>query len=895
MKPALLGRPSPVIGAYAALLWERAARVWWPAVAFPAAFAVLAAFGLWDRVGDPWRALAAGATLLGVAMSLRGGLFRGGPWPSLAAARRRVEEDSELAERPYEALEDAPAQGDAWGGALWRAHQARMRARLAAAKARRPKAALAALDPMALRGVLLIAGIAGVLVAGDRLGQRLGDAFSPAFLMAGVSGLDAEAWIEPPSYTGRAPVFLTAATQARPAPAGSTAVLRVTGARRAPRAQFVDEQGRTTIPLEAMGAGVFSGKTALSRSGTLRVGGRSWRIAIVDDLPPRVAFVDEPKSGPRQELAFSYLAEDDYGVTELALRVTLAETGEAFDSALAVPARAAAEGKDSVDLTQHPWAGRKVAVALVARDALGQMGVGAPVEMILPERVLVDPLARAVAEQRKQFFLAAGEAYAPPPEGAAPLTAPDIAARPPFRMGGDGERIARAPAALQRMKEAVALVSKAPELFADDPVVQLGLAYVEGRLRDAKAMADLGGMPDVLWDLALRAEGGDLADAERAMRAAEKALADALARGAEQAEIDKLMEAYQNSVQRYLEALRREALENGLAEMPGGAGGGMMSKDELAEMLKALEELAATGSRDDARRLLSMLAELLANLEMKLVAGEGGEGSESNSALREELEKLGDLIGRQRELMDQTFAKREGREEEEEKPQAKDEPSGERAAGEKAEGEGERQAAQQGQKGEEGQAGEKGENREKGEKGFGAGGEPREEGEGGQGRGSLAQRQGGLGDEVGELREGLGPREGGDARSGLAEAEEAMRAAEGALGAEALDRALDAQGRALEGLRAGAEELAKRAAEAEQARRGERGGGEQAGQAGQTGRDPFGRRSGFGGFGEGGVKVPDEMERRRAREILDELRKRAGETERPEPERNYIRRLIDRF
>jgi hypothetical protein len=37
------------------------------------------------------------------------------------------------------------------------------------------------------------------------------------------------------------------------------------------------------------------------------------------------------------------------------------------------------------------------------------------------------------------------------------------------------------------------------------------------------------------------------------------------------------------------------------------------------------------------------------------------------------------------------------------------------------------------------------------------------------------------------------------------------------------------------------------------------------------------------------------MERRRAREILDELRRRAGERHRPVPERNYIDRLLKRF
>ena len=43
------------------------------------------------------------------------------------------------------------------------------------------------------------------------------------------------------------------------------------------------------------------------------------------------------------------------------------------------------------------------------------------------------------------------------------------------------------------------------------------------------------------------------------------------------------------------------------------------------------------------------------------------------------------------------------------------------------------------------------------------------------------------------------------------------------------------------------------------------------------------------------VKVPDEIDIQRAREILDAIRKRLGEPGRPELERDYLERLLDRF
>ena len=43
------------------------------------------------------------------------------------------------------------------------------------------------------------------------------------------------------------------------------------------------------------------------------------------------------------------------------------------------------------------------------------------------------------------------------------------------------------------------------------------------------------------------------------------------------------------------------------------------------------------------------------------------------------------------------------------------------------------------------------------------------------------------------------------------------------------------------------------------------------------------------------VKVPDEVDVQRAREILEELRRRLGDQTRPTMELDYIERLLRRF
>ena len=43
------------------------------------------------------------------------------------------------------------------------------------------------------------------------------------------------------------------------------------------------------------------------------------------------------------------------------------------------------------------------------------------------------------------------------------------------------------------------------------------------------------------------------------------------------------------------------------------------------------------------------------------------------------------------------------------------------------------------------------------------------------------------------------------------------------------------------------------------------------------------------------MKVPDEIDMQRAREILEELRRRLGQPTRPNEELDYIERLLRRF
>jgi hypothetical protein len=120
------------------------------------------------------------------------------------------------------------------------------------------------------------------------------------------------------------------------------------------------------------------------------------------------------------------------------------------------------------------------------------------------------------------------------------------------------------------------------------------------------------------------------------------------------------------------------------------------------------------------------------------------------------------------------------------------------------------------------------------------------------------------------------------------EMERAIRALEGNQPGDAVG----AQGRALEQLRQAGRGILQQMME-----RFARESGQRPGQQNQNAprRDPLGRETMGSDVETEGVKIPDEGSVQRAREILDELRRRSGQINRQRLELDYINRLLQRF
>jgi uncharacterized protein (TIGR02302 family) len=380
--------------------------------------------------------------------------------------------------------------------------------------------------------------------------------------------------------------------------------------------------------------------------------------------------------------------------------------------------------------------------------------------------------------------------------------------------------------------DALDAITIAPADSFDNVSNYLALRSAYYRLLQARDDDALRGVVDYLWTIALGIEDGDMSLAAQDLRTAQEALRKALENGASDKEIERLTQALREALQRYMQALAEEARRNPQsAALPPDANTRMLRSQDLEKMLDQIENLAKTGARDAAKQLLSQLQNMLENLQ----AGRPMQGDPNSQQMMQSLNDLADMIRRQQQLMDQTYQANRGLD-----PNNPDSPPMTREQMD--------QALRDLQKG----------------------------------QGDLQQA---LKDLMKQL-EGMGMQPNGK----LGQAGEAMGRAAGSLGQGMPGRAVGDQGEALDALRQGAQGLTQQFAN----NRG-RGGGIRGGDNFPN-EDPLGRPQRSSGPDLGAtVKVPDEIDVQRAREILDAIRKRLGDPGRSDIERSYLERLLERF
>ena len=873
--------------AAAALFFERLWPSLWPAWGILAIFVSLSLLDAWSYLPLWAHVIAVSGFALAFLISLYA-KTRELVWPTYAESLRRIEVKSGFSHRPLEGLDDdlahQPSQesGDDEASKLWHAHRERLRRQIKKLRIGTPRSDMPRRDPYAIRALVLMILLVSFVIGGADWNDRLRQAFQPSFTGSEDTQLLVDAWIDPPAYTGRAPIFLTRTISTEIAddvykvPEGSKLIVRFTG-RDTPATLNIwpsslggnsdaIEVDPLTPAFEEVAPSSFEHSEELREDlhVTIVDDGQelyTWQIKTLSDQAPVIAFPypDEVEATETQKVRIPYTIRDDYGVVSALAEIKLAgddasqidwsadrfETAPAEDSQdtsdvqlsdlepiqLELPVRAQMDGREDgeivEDLTAHPWAGLDVRVQLRAEDEIGQIGLSETVNFTLPERIFTDPLAKAIIEQRK--WLAQN---------------PD-----------DGKRVA----------SFIDAFTEVPEKYFGDTTAYLLMRNAYYKLSDIKSEEDLQTLFELLWDLALRFESGDLARMAQNVDDLQRQLMEALAENRPQDEIDRLIQALRDSIAEYLAELARQGMQDmQRGQMPPNmGGGGGQGGQSIEDLLQALEDRLRIGDMEGARRILSELMDQLENTQF------GGFSNNGESFAIPGLEDLGDMIGRQRGLMDRTF--RDSEQGQGGQSQDRNRPS-----------------SRPGQQGMPGMPGQQGQGQNPGQAQPGDQAQsPSDDGRGGRG---LREDQNALEQDLGRLLDDLRG-QGVEVPGALDRALRAMEEAGDRLARGDADGALERQNEAVDQLREGAQSMAQAVLDALDQADQANGGNQDNGA-----RDPLGRpQAGSGPEYGNRVKVPEERELQRARDILEELRRRAGELGRPAIELEYLERLLKRF
>jgi uncharacterized protein (TIGR02302 family) len=824
--------------AQGALVFERFARTITPALIVIGFFVALSWTGLW--LGAPtWLRILGVSAFIG---ALVGALtqLRAFSWPSAGQARDAL--DAGDADAPAAALADALANsGDPRTQGLWRLHRLRAERLAATLQPVMPSPRLWTVDRHALGALAVLALCATGLLAGPEKYARVAAAFDWRWRAGDGAPSRIDAWIDPPAYTGKPPIVLAlqnpaASEDAIPAPVGSSIIVRAANA----AALRVGTQGGIeTAPASASAdAAAKEQRFTLRGDGRLNISRESGEIAhfalrAIPDLPPRITPLGSPQNNLHGSFVLSYRIEDDYGARDALVAATPAASEPSASvhplvqppsGSLDLPAGPGGlgEAKTTLDWSDSPYAGARVDLTLRVHDEGGNEGQTVLRNYVLPGRVFKNPLALALVEQRRNLALDAGKK--------------------------------------DKTLAAIDALMIAPEIFTPDPKIYLGLRFAHDSLRHAHNDPELVAVVDFLWEMALQIEDGDASQAERDLRAAEKALRDALKHGASPEEIAKLTEQLQKALDQYLNAMQANAAKNGKPSESDPGNGQSVTPKDLKSMLDQLAQAAKDGDKDAAMDLLDRMREMLENLKTAEQSEQANQAAQKRRMMRD----VDNLMREQQKLRDDTFSQERGN------PKGFD-PDSSQDEAQDGQGENPQDRASPPSGG--------GKGKKQGQRGA----SPQDQGEQAA-QDELGQRQNQLEEKLNALRRRAESQSPGKSE-GLSDAADAMKQAEEALKQGDDESAVGAQGRALEGLRKGAAEMAKQGDENGPPDDQEEGGDKNGkGMKGQNGEGPFGRANKQNNI--------DATAAQKARKVLEELRRRLSDPSRAREELDYLERLI---
>ncbi len=528
---------------------------------------------------------------------------------------------------------------------LW--HRAKKEALLSipSLKSPRPRHIISRNDPLALRLIAMLIFISGLLVSGSSATQKISSGIMPISVSSVISqGRDTNIWIKPPEYTQIEQTHIIgniAPNTVLDIAKGSKIRIRIhslLGEKFAP----VFYNGDIKTKMTYMGEGLYGIETVIENANSLFIKqGVITRTRLnynfIKDNPPEIYLAKTPyEIMDKGQIRFALIVKDDYGAKELHMNMNINEMvedlplGNTYSQSRLVMSQPNDRFKISpiYDLTWHTWAGLPVTFEYSVTDHSGQKTTLEKIELALPEREFKHPMAKSIIAMRKRLAWDYNDSFI------------DISRN-------------------------IEILLSAPDYFQNDKTIYLALRSASSRLlysdmyegqeriKTARAVIDL------LWNIAIVIEDGDLSQAMRELRIAQRNLENATRDpNSTDKEISDLMDRLREKMANYFAEMQREAQKNmadtkDFPPLSADDFGQLISPDALSKLMEQIESALKSGDTQKAEELMSQLQRMMEMIDPSM----SSQLPMDMQAMREGVNELQELIDGQEKLLVFTLEK----------------------------------------------------------------------------------------------------------------------------------------------------------------------------------------------------------------------------------------------
>lgn len=556
-------------------------------------------------------------------------LFR---FPRRRDLDRRIEQESGLLHRPVSSLEDTLSNPDkAETRGLWIASKSWMIENIARLRKPSYRETLAQKDPYALRLAITLLFFTALMIAGSQSWERIKHGLMPLEFTQKAQADRIAVWITPPDYTSAKQIVLSGQKQPEnqiTIPEDSAIKVRVSGGLGTPSVVL----GSQSIPLKYLGEKTYGYEGTVPNGTSIKITQMfmtqaAWDYSFITDDPPAIAMNGEPASLEDGQVRFPFTVFDDYGVRDITMKM------RPDDSIVEAPVGEPTEETRSV--ISPPG---KTYETTPLYDLSWHSWAGLPV---IFEFSISDQKGQTATLPAIQYVL---------PERAFrhPVAQEIIALRKKLAWNATESGL--------EVSDALQNLLNDPAAFQYDRVVFLALRSASSRLYYNPPVDVAKDVIALLWNTALRVEDGNVSLAANNLRDAQRQLEEALQNPETKPEqLAQLMENLKGAMAEYMMEMQKE-IQKRLAAgeimaIPPEMLGAMMNPEALGSFLAEMEQRLRSGDKSAAQEMLSRLQKMMDSMGSAM----GMQMPKDMKFMSQGINELQKLIDNQQKLLDQTL------------------------------------------------------------------------------------------------------------------------------------------------------------------------------------------------------------------------------------------------